>query len=462
MPQVEPSPLYNMDAERAVLGSILIDPAEIFSISDFLLPAHFHLELHRWAYEVMLKLAQDGDPIDAVTLEEHLSRHRKTPEDGWFIWVSRLLNQVPTAYNIRGYASIVEEYYLRRRLRDAAGKVATLAHEAGDIESSLGEAELAVFNIRQGRTTQGVLSPTDYILPSLEYIEERRFDESESMSGLPTGLTSIDKILDGMIAPFPYVLAGRPGMGKSSLAIQIALHNALSGKVVLYFTPEMTASQLAHRMYSIDTGIPLWAVRHGRYQTGKPLSDKHMVDIQNVAGRISESKLFIDPTPGITPGQIRAKSMRCYAEHGVDLVIVDHLHEMQPDRHLTGRHLELGDMVRSLKEIGKLINAPVVIVAQLNRTLENRADKRPQMSDLRESGAIEEVAYAVLFVYRESYHNDLVSEKDAECIIAKNRDGETGTAYLEWNGQTTTFSEKGAADRMIRPSANGQHVGVYH
>lgn len=456
MPQAEPQPLYNKDAERAVLGSIVIDPTEIFRVSDFLRPEHFHVELHRLTYEVMLELATNGATVDALTLEEHLGRHQKEPADGWFMWVTMLMNEVPTAYNIEGYARIVEEYYLRRRLLRAGSRIATLAHQGGDIEASLGEAELAVFDIREGRTAQGVLSPKEFVLPAIEVIEERRFADTSRMIGIPTGFDSLDKILDGLVAPFPYVLAGRPGMGKSSLAIQVALHNALAGRTVVYFTPEMTAQQLAHRMYSIDTGIALWAVHHGHYQTGGSLSDTHMAKLHGIAGRLSDSKLFVDPTPGITPGQIRAKVMRCYAEHGVDLVIIDHLHEMQPDKHLSGRHLELGDMVRSLKEVGKLVNAPVLIVAQLNRTPENLSDKRPHMSHLRESGAIEEVAYGVLFVYREAYHNDFADDKSAEVIVAKHRDGETGTAYLEWHGQTASFKDK--SETAYKPSMNGHYA----
>lgn len=457
MPQIDTvKELYNLQAERAVLGSVIIDPPAIYQVSDFLRPQHFHMELHRWAFEEMLRLSERDQPIDMVTLEERLSRRKGEPELGWTLWLSGLLNDTPTAYHIHSHAKIVEEHYLRRQMKEVGSRIATLAHRDGDIEEQMGEAEVALFNVREGRSSQGVLSPRDYVRESLDHIEERRWQDADKMLGLSTGFPTLDETLDGFINPFPYILAGRPGMGKSSLAIQMATHSAFQGKVVQYFTPEMTAMQLAHRVYAAETGISLWAVRHARYQTGKPLSDKHMAEINEVAGRLGESKLFVDPTPGITPAQIRAKAMRCYAEHGLDLIIVDHLHEMQPNKHLVGRHLELGDMMRSLKEVGKLVNAPILVLAQLSRAVENRQDKRPQLSDLRESGAIEEVAYGVLFVYREGYYDDLANQKEAELIIAKNRDGSLGTVYLGWEGQKTRFTDPKWGDP--KPSLNGQHA----
>lgn len=458
MPQIDAvRELYNLDAERAVLSSIIIDPPSLYQVSDFLKPSHFQLELHRWTFEEMLRLSERDEVIDLVVLEERLSRRKGQPDVGWFLWLSQLLNDVPTAYNIVAHGKIVEEHFLRRRMKDVASKIATLAHQDGDINEQIGEAEVELFNLREGRSAQGVLSPRDYVQESLEHIEERRFMDRSKMLGIPTGFLSVDKILDGLVAPFPYILAGRPGMGKSSMAIQIAVYNAFRGRVVQYFTPEMTAKQLAHRIYSMETNLPLWAVRHGRYQTGESITDEHMAEIYAIAAKLDESKLFIDPTPGITPGQIRAKAMRCYAEHGVDLIVVDHLHEMQPDKHLSGRHLELGDMMRSLKEVGKLVNAPILILAQLSRALESKSDKRPQLSDLRESGAIEEVAYGVMFLYRQAYYDDLANEKEAECIIAKNRDGELGTAYLEWDGPRTAFSDPMAEAKGPEFSQNGSH-----
>lgn len=448
--------LFNLDAERAVLGSIIIDPPAIFQVSDFLRPSHFHLELHRWCFQEMLDLATGDGSIDVVTLEERLSRHRGRPKEGWTVWLSTLWGDIPSAYNIHDYGRIVEEHHLRRRMKEAASRVATLAHKDGDIEEQLGQAELSIFNIREGRTAAGLLSPRAYVRSSLDEIEERRQRDRSRMLGLPSGFFALDSMIDGFIRPFPYILAGRPGMGKSALAIQVATHNALRGKVVQYFTPEMTGEQLVHRIYAAETGIALWAVKHGHYQTGGELSDQHMSQIHEVAGRLAETRLFIDPTPGITPGQIRAKAMRCYAEHGIDLIIVDHLHEMQPDNH-GKRHLELGDMMRSLKEVGKLVNAPILILAQLSRSNEGRKNKRPQLSDLRESGAIEEVAYGVLFIYREHYHDTLADPDKAEIIVAKNRDGETGTIHLTWQPQITAFQGPSPAKSPMVPGRkNGE------
>lgn len=423
--------LHSRDAELATLGSIMIDPASIWQVAAFLRPADFAGQLTRATYEAMLAMAGNRQAIDLLTLELALRGH-DAPPDGWQPWLIGLLNVVPTSMHVESYAREVEQLAVRRRLAAAAERAAKEAYTDGEIEERLSAAELAIFNVRQGRSAAGIKSAHDAALFTVARVEERRAQPGNT-TGVPSGFTDLDKRLGGFIAPFPYILAARPGMGKSALVGNIAAHAAKQGKRVLFFAVEMTAEQVITRMIAGETGIGVVNIRDGN------LNDAQMSRVKETARRTGDWRLFIDDTPGITPGQIRAKAMRQYAEHGVDLVIVDHLHEMAADTPRNQRHLELADMMRSLKETAKLVQAPMLIVAQLSRAVEGRSDKRPQLADLRESGALEEIAYAALFLYRPSVYDETENPHIAELSIAKNRDGDAGIVTLYWDSKTTKF-----------------------
>jgi len=423
--------LHSKDAELAVLGSILIDPAAIWQISDFLSPADFRGELTSAVYGEMVSMASSRVAIDLLTLGQRLEG-KAGPPSGWTPWLIGLLNEVPTSMHIVEYARVVESYAVRRRLRMAGEKAANAAYSDGDLESSLSTAEASIFSVRQGRSVTGIKTAREVSASALSHIEQRRKLGGE-MSGLPSGFIDLDRTLSGFIAPYVYVLAGRPGMGKSAFAGNIAAHLCKLGKRVLFFAVEMTARQVFQRMIAVEAGLPLADVRDGR------LNHSEMARVYEASAQIGDWPLFIDDTPGIRPSQLRAKAMRTYAEHGLDFVIVDHLHEMAPDAPKAQRNLELGDMMRGLKETAKLVNAPLLVAAQLSRGLESRGNKKPTMSDLRESGSIEEVAYAVLFLYREHYHDETANENTAELIVAKNRDGSSGSIGLYWNSKRAQF-----------------------
>jgi len=428
---VAPAPLYSKDAELAVLGSILIDPTTIWQIADFLKPADFRGELCRTVYSELLGMAEAGTAIDLLTLGQRLTG-KDGPPDGWTPWLIGLLNVTPTQMHIVEYARTVEQYAARRRLVGAAQMAARLAYDEGDIETSLSAAETAMFNVRQGRSLTGVQTAHEAAASALSRIEER-CQQGGVMPGLPSGLADLDRQLGGFVAPFLYILAARPAVGKSALAGNIAAHLAGLGKRVLFFAVEMTTGQVMDRLIAAEARIPLANVRSGR------LDASSMAKVKAAARKIGGWRLFVDDTPVITPGQVRAKAMRLYAEHGLDFVIVDHLHEMTADTPKTQRHLELGDMMRSLKETAKLVNTPMLVVAQLSRALEGRSSKKPTLADLRESGAIEETAYAVMFLYREHHHNETADEHMAELILAKNRDGGGGSIGLYWDGSQARF-----------------------
>lgn len=423
--------LYSKDAELAVLGSIMIDPQAIWQVADFLHPADFQGELCRTVYGELLKMAEAQTVIDLVTLQSRLAG-KDGPPDGWLPWLIGLLNVTPSQMHIVEYARTVEQFAARRRLVRAVETAGRMAYDGGDLDATLSAAEEAVFKVRQGRNLTGMQTARDAANAALSRIEERR-EKGGEMPGLPSGFTDLDRQLGGFVAPFVYILAARPGMGKSTLAGNIAAHLAERGKRVLFFAVEMTTAQVMDRLIAAEARVPLANVRTGR------LDHAGMERVYRASGKIAEWPLLIDDTPVIAPGQVRAKAMRLYAEHGVDFVIVDHLHEMSPDTPKTARHLELGDMMRSLKETAKLVNAPMLVVAQLSRALEGRSSKKPALSDLRESGALEEIAYAVMFLYREHYHNETANEHEAELILAKNRDGGSGSIGLYWDGSQARF-----------------------
>jgi replicative DNA helicase len=306
--------------------------------------------------------------------------------------------------------------------------------ETENINHQLDSAETMVFEMRGERSKDGVSKPRQYTGDYLEWFMSATHEPKDI--GLPTGLIDLDRLIDGLQAPWQYVLAARPGMGKSSLAGQIAINATLNhGKRVAFFALEMSKRQIMNRSVAYLTGINSRALKRP-WELGE---QKHQL-VNEAVGRLSDSRLFIDDTSGVSPAEVRAKTMRLYAEHGLDLVIVDHLHIMRPDRRLNRQDQEYGEMTKTLAELGKQINAPILTLAQLNRSVESRQNKRPQLSDLREAGAIEENAYGVMFMYRDDYYDDL-SERPgvAEIIVAKNRDGETGSIDLLWKPETTSF-----------------------
>lgn len=423
-------------AERAVLGSILMEPECIFRISDFLRPEHFRSVVNQHVYSELLSLSARREPIDFMTLGDRVQRYDPPPKDGWPAYLIGLLNEIPTSFYVESYARIVEEHAIRRQMTRVAEQIGALSVDDGNIDEQLSRAESLVFSIRQGRTVDGVHTPREYVSAALD--ELIRHMEQDTQPGLPTGFLDLDKVLRGLKPPFPYLVAARPGMGKSAFCGNVSAHLALKkDKAVMFFAAEMTERQMAYRIWAAETGIDLTRIHEGR------LSDSEYSQVMQAAGRLSESRLFIDASPGLTPGQVRARSMRYHAEHKLDLIVIDHIHRMQPDTPKAARHLELGDMMRSIVDTGKHIDVPVLVAAQLSRSLESRQNKRPQLADLRESGSLEEEAYAVLFLYRDDYYNPETSERPNICEveISKHRDGMTGVVDLVWRGNLTRFND---------------------
>lgn len=424
-------PPHSADMEQALIGCLLIDPDALISVADTIRPDDFYVRHWGLAYECALDLSSRREPVDIVTLSQECIRRGDADAD---VRMIDAISFVPTALHARSYAKAIADLSTRRRMIRAAEKVASLAYQVdGDLSSQMDEAETAVLAAR-GNVVQGVAAPREYIAEYLSIVDESR--NGGAPVGIATGFTDLDTMLRGLKRKKQYVLAARPGMGKSAFAIGLGWRLAgKMGKRVGLFSLEMDEREITDRIVSAETGID-----GNRVGDPSTLSDKEIALVYEVAGRISESRLFIDATPAQSPAQIRAKCLRLYAEHGLDLVIVDHMHLMQPDRRLNNTVLEYGEISQALKDLAKLVNAPVLTLAQLSRGVESRQNKRPTLSDLRESGRIEENADVVTFIYRDDYYDEMSdAPNQAEIIVAKHRGGPTGTVRLYWSGRTTSF-----------------------
>ncbi len=436
MSNIDRLPPHSLEAEEAVLGSLLIDPDVIFEVSTFLKPESFYSETHRWVYEAIIELYDKRIPLDFITLAEILRAKGQLETIGGEGLLIDLLNAVPTSINAEAYGRMVEETALRRNMIQAASKIAELAYdEDEDIEIALERAEQTLFGISEERTTQD-LTPLKHIARSfIERIERLRENPEETI-GIPTGFTDLDRLLSGLNKSDLVITAARPGMGKTSLLLSIALSAARKhGKRVAIFNLEMSAEQLLMRMIASETQIDSQRLRKGK------IYESEMGLFYEAVGRLAESYIYIDDTANMSPRQMRTKARRLYAERGLDLIIIDYLQLMASDRVTNNRVMEISDISRGLKLLARELNIPVVAAAQLSRGVESRQDKRPMLSDLRDSGSIEQDADIVTFIYRDEYYNPETTERPgiAEVIVAKHRNGPTGVVDLFWQDNLATF-----------------------
>ncbi len=429
-------PPHSVEAEEAVLGSLIIDPDAIFEVSGFLKPEAFYRAQNRWIYESILALNERRVPLDVVTLIEELRRREQLDEIGGEPTVINLLNAVPTSINVEAYGRMVDAAGIRRKLLLAAGSIARLAYdEAEDINVVLDRSEQALFSISEQRTDRALKPVKEIAGEYLERIELLR-ERGDEFIGIPTGFIELDRMLSGLNKSDLIIIAARPGMGKTALQNAVALHAARRyDKRVAMFNLEMSGEQLVQRMIAAETRIDSQRLRRG------DLADHEWAIFLEALGRLSESKIFIDDTPSITPMQLRTKCRRLYAEHGLDLVMIDYLQLMQAEHPTSNRVQEVSEISRELKGLARELNVPVVAAAQLSRAVESRQNKRPVLSDLRDSGSIEQDADVVMFIYRDDYYNPETSERPnvAEVNVAKHRNGPTGAIDLFWHGQLATF-----------------------
>ena len=431
-------PPHSIDAEQAVLGGLMLDPHALEKILDLLGYADFYRRDHQLIYKAIGELAEKNKPYDAVTLGEWFDAHALGDQVGGTAYLVELAQSTPSAANIRAYAEIVRDKSVLRSLIDVGTSIAEDGFAPGNRETPelLAEAEQRVFKIAdQNRTgRKDIVSLKEAMKEAFEILQVR-YETQGTVTGLPTGFTDFDEMTAGLQPSDLIVLAARPAMGKTTLALNMAEYAALkSKKAVVVFSMEMSASQLAFRLIS-----SIGRINAGRLKTGQ-LEDEDWSRVTMAMKMLSESKIFIDDEPALSPAKLLSKARRIKREHDLGLVVVDYLQLMQVPGNSENRATEISEISRSLKAMAKELSVPVIALSQLNRGLESRTDKRPVMSDLRESGAIEQDADIILFIYRdEYYHKDSTDKGLAEVIISKHRNGATGTVKLKFFGEYTRF-----------------------
>lgn len=427
---------HNLEAERSVLGAILIDNDTYNLAAAVLEPPAFFRDAHRRVFACMLALAERSQPIDLVTLKEELDRTGDLEEVGGAAYIASLVDGVPRATNVEYYARIVKEKATLRSLISSANKILTNAYDADqDADLILDEAESAIFAVAEDRVKAGFVPMRDLVRESFPKIG-KLFEHKSLITGVGTHLPDLDRLTRGFQPGDLVIVAARPSMGKTSLVLNVCQHVATHGGIAGFFSLEMSKEQLFMRMLSSEAKIDSYRLMSGQ------IGNREYGDITRAMEVLAEAQLFVDDTAGIGVIEMRAKARRLQAEHGLHVLAVDYVQLMTGRGRFENRTLELGAISRSLKGLAKELNVPVIVLSQLSRAPEARSDKRPQLSDLRESGALEQDADVVILIFREDMYKadkDQPSENDgiAELIIAKQRNGPTGmvkTAFLK--GQT--------------------------
>ena len=448
-------PPQSLDAEQSVLGGILLEEKAISKVLDILTPQDFYRDNHRKVYSAMIDLFDRNEPIDIITLTDALKKRNTLEDVGGLPLITSLLDNIPSAANIQYYARIVKEKAILRNLIMASSEIIAESYEAQrNVDELLDKAETKIFEISEYKL-KAPFSPIREVVKSSFKRIEVLFEKKDLVTGLPTGFTDLDRMTSGFQSSDLIIIAGRPSMGKTALAINIAQNAASKHKIpVAIFSLEMSKEQLAMRMLASESRIDFNRVRTGR------LADKDWVPLTNAAGVLSESPIFIDDSLNLTPLDMRAKARRLKAEADIGLVVLDYLQLMTVSGKVERRDLEISEISRSLKAMAKELDIPVVALSQLSRAVEGRDNKRPILADLRESGAIEQDADVILFIYRgEVYKQQSDLEEDeetdgrhyrkrrevkieegmAEIIIGKQRNGPTGIIKLSFLKEYTRF-----------------------
>ncbi len=431
-------PPQSIEAEQSVIGGLLIDNNRWDQIADITASSDFYRKEHRLIFSAIASLLHENNPADAVTVAELLENHHELETVGGMAYLGTLANNTPSAANIVAYARIVREKAVMRQLVVAAGEITDTIYssEGHNATELLDRAEQTILNISEkGAHRLGGFEPLKKLLTKAVDRIDMLFHSDSSITGISTGFKDLDELTSGMQASDLVILAGRPSMGKTSLAINMAENAAVGeGKHVAIFSMEMPGEQLAMRMLS-----SLGRIDGHKIRTGK-LDDDDWPRLMSAMTMLSEAPIYIDDTPGLSPIELRSRARRLKREHGLDMIIIDYLQLMESGQSSENRATEISAITRSMKNLAKELNVPVIAMSQLNRSLENRPDKRPIMSDLRESGAIEQDADVILFIYRdEVYDQDSQDKGTAEIIIGKQRNGPTGTIRLTFLGRYTKF-----------------------
>ena len=434
---------HNREAEEAVVGAVLINPEAYLDLAQFLQPDDFYIVRHRWIWEAFARLHEKRVPLDFLTISEELESAGQLAEIGGPAYLTALLNQVPTSLHAEAYGHMVEAAAIRRRLLTSANQIATLAYnEQESIENVIEGAEKSIFNVSERRLKKDML-PISTVLSSYYDRIRELSKRPEDIFGVPTGFIDLDRMLTGLQPSDLVIIAGRPGQGKSGFLLSAAKNAALMHKKnVAIFSLEMSNEQVVQRLLAQETGIDSQRLRNGKLKDDEWSLLNHAVEV------LGDTHIYLDDTPAITPLSLRTRCRRLHMEFGLDLIILDYIQLMGGDMRNENRVQEVSYISRNLKALARELNVPVLAAAQLSRAVEQRTDKRPVLSDLRESGSIEQDADIVMFIYRpDQYEKDTAKNNVAEIIVAKHRNGPTGSVELIFLSHLAKFVD--AASRKI-------------
>lgn len=430
-------PPHDIEAEQAIIGSMLTDKEAVIAAIEILREQDFYREDNRIIYSAILNLYNRSEPIDIITLKAELKSMGKLEAVGGLEYIVQLPDRVPTTSNVEQYIKIVEEKSMLRALIKTADELITLGYDpTQEVEQVIDTAEKKIFEVMQKKNQKGYSSMKDILIDTFTQLEQL-YNQKEMITGVPTGFADLDYRTSGLHNSDLILVAARPAMGKSAFALNIATHAAVRGKVpVAIFSLEMSKEQMANRILCSEAMVDSAKVRTGK------IDDEEWGKLAAASGELSEAGIYIDDTPGISVMEIRAKCRKMKLEKNIGLVVIDYLQLVQGSNRKGGsREQEIAEISRSLKILAKEINVPVIALSQLSRAPEQRVDHRPMLSDLRESGSIEQDADIVMFLYRDDYYNEDTDKKNiAEVIIAKHRSGATGTVELLWLGNYTKFA----------------------
>ena len=429
-------PPSNIDAERSVLGCMIQEREALMLGFELLTRDDFYQPAHREIFDAMHQLNSEGRPCDLLTVDEELTRRGTISGVGGTAYLVELSQSVPSTVNARAYMEIVDEKSTLRRLIAAGADISASCYaQEHPVAEILGQAEKTIFDIVMRRQEGSSLTPIADILPATYTRIHELTKLKGGFDGVPTGFTDLDSLLTGLHGGELVIVGARPSMGKTSFGLNVAAQAAKAGCAVAIFSLEMPKDQLAMRLLCADARVDLQDVRHGS------LKDQDWIALSSALGPLASSQIYIDDTSGLTPTQLRSRCRRLKMERKLDMIMVDYLQLMTSDSRAENRQNEVSEISRNLKGIAKELNVPLVALAQLSRAGAQRSDKRPILSDLRDSGAIEQDADVIMFLHREEYYNPNTEDRNiAEVIVSKQRNGPLGTVKLAWLGQYTRFA----------------------
>ena len=429
---------HSIEAEQSVVGAMLMDKDAILTAAEIVSGQDFYQTAYGVIFDSMVELFNEGKPVDLVTLQERLKEKDVPPEIASLEFVRDLVSAVPTSANVKYYAQIVADKSMLRKLIKLNDEISNTCYAGKEsLEAILETTEKSMFQLLQQRNTGEYVPIRRVVLNALDRIEKASKSKG-TVTGIPTGFIDLDYKLSGLQPSDLILVAARPSMGKTAFVLNIAQYVAFKkDRATAIFSLEMSKEQLVNRLFSLESQVDAQALRTGN------MKDSDWEKLIEGAGIIGKSKLIIDDTPGISVSELRSKCRKYKLEHGLDLIIIDYLQLMTGSvgKRSESRQQEISEISRSLKGLARELNVPVIALSQLSRAVESRPDKRPMLSDLRESGAIEQDADVVMFIYRDEYYNkDSEYKKQAEIIIAKQRNGPVGTVHLAWLGEYTKFA----------------------